>query len=258
MKSLSNNDKPRINIETIAKDKMFAMAKECKHKECAAMGIVEHQENSNVYTIVDFILYPQLVTSVTVTNDDDTYIKWLMNLDPDVANKLHCQMHSHVGMSVTPSEVDWKTWDELYKATPEFLITIIVNNKEDYNIFLYNREDSILYEKSDLDIRFTNNGVDMADWYKEAEANYIKYEEPVNTIHQNKINTNANTKKYARIPKKKIEEPDTLYDDEDTLFTDATCPVCGNTYTDIMPKGSCYRECHKCGNVFYDPSLKWR
>ena len=111
---------------------------------------------------------------MTVTNDDDAYIKWLIDLDPEVANNLHCQMHSHVGMGVTPSGVDWKTWDELYKATPEFLITIIVNNKEDFSIFLFNREDKILYEKSDLDIKFTNNGVDIMDWYKKAEATYIK------------------------------------------------------------------------------------
>ena len=258
MKLLSNGDKPRINIETIAKDKMFAMAKECKHKECAAMGIVEHQKNSNVYTIVDFILYPQLVTSVTVTNDDDAYIKWLMNLDPDVANNLRCQIHSHVSMAVTPSSVDWKTWDELYKATPEFLITIIVNNKEDFNVFLFSREDNILYEKSDLDIRFTNNGVDMIDWYKKAEADYIKYKEPASYINQNTTNTNVNTKKKrGRPPKNKTEELHPLDDDEDTLFIGAVCPICGSKHTEVMSVKGCYRECCECGNVFYDHTLKW-
>ena len=140
-----------------------------------------------------------------------------------------------------------------------FLITIIVNNKEDFNVFLFSRQDKILYEKSDLDIRFTNNGVDMVDWYKKAEADYIKYKEPVSYTNQNTINTNANTKKKrGRPPKNKTEELHPLDDDEDTLFINAVCPVCGSTHTEIISMKDCYRECCECGHVFYDRTFKWR
>ncbi len=241
MKPLNQLNAPTIQIEATAKAKMFAMAKLCTDKECAAKGIVE-KIDTDVYRITDFVLYPQLVTGVTVTDNDEEYVKWL--LAQDNADKFKCHMHSHVNMGVSPSGVDWTTWENLIKNTPSspeepgYLITIIVNQKQDYTICLYDKEKQFIYETNELNIVEVIDGVPVIDWYKEQEKLYIKKKEYKSiTKVADKVSASVKSKKDKGKSK-------SLFDDSPRR----DCPECGG-YT--IPYGyNGWRECIMCGYTF--------
>lgn len=241
MKALIQMERPTIQIETVAKAKMFAMAAFCKDKECAAKGIVERVAK-DTYLITDFVLYPQLVTGVTVTDDDQAYVQWLIQRED--ADKFKCHLHSHVNMGVSPSGVDWNTWENLIKNTPSseedpgFLITIIVNQKREYSIHLYDKERNLIFEEKDLDVVETINGVPMKAWYSEQEKLYIK-RKPVATA----TTTESKKDKGSKSNFGRKLKTQTIFDDSSRR----DCPKCGG-YT--IPYAGGWRECMQCGHQF--------
>lgn len=247
MKPLIQIEKPTIQIETVAKAKMFAMANYCTDKECAAKGIVE-RINDTTYRIIDFVLYPQLVTGVTVTDDEEAYVKWLIKQEN--ADKFKCHMHSHVNMGVSPSGVDWNTWESLIKNTPSskenpgYLITIIVNQKQDYSIHLYDKEKGIIFEASELDVVETIDGIPLRAWYTEQEKLYIK-KKPVTSYAL----TTTKDKKGKDKNKDKKKKQISIFDDYpyEDIDSRRDCPKCGG-YT--IPYSNGWRECMECGHTF--------
>lgn len=108
------------------------------------------------YLIEDILVYPQLVTGVTVEMDEDTYDQWLVELSENEFNSLRMQGHSHVNMGVTPSGTDLDGNKKILSTLGDdmFYIFMIWNKKLERNIKIYDMKNNILFENEDIDIEF--------------------------------------------------------------------------------------------------------
>ena len=107
-KSFGNiNRRATVYFTEIAWEKMQTLIREFD-KEVAWHGIAFRGDDpeKDEYTISDILVYPQEVTSATVTTDQNKYQTWLMDHEDDVFNNIRMQGHSHVNMSTSPSVVD--------------------------------------------------------------------------------------------------------------------------------------------------------
>ena len=127
--------------------------------EVAWHGIVhkeddEHLPGESIYVVDDILVYPQTVTSATVDTDVDEYGSWLSSLDDDEINSLRLQGHSHVNMGVSPSGVDISCENDILSQVSDdgFYIFVIWNKKGDKTIRIFDFEDDIVYETSDVDV----------------------------------------------------------------------------------------------------------
>lgn len=141
--------KPIIYCTPIANVKIRQLVMDTD-SEIAWHGVVTKHEN--IYYIEDILMYPQHVTGATVTTEDESYAKWLMSVEDDTFNKIRMQGHSHVKMGVTPSTVDTTYYKTLLQNLSEgdYYIFMIVNQKGEQNIWLYDFEQNIIFEKEDI------------------------------------------------------------------------------------------------------------
>ena len=153
---------PVIILTDIADMKIKALVTAC-NKEIAWHGLVRRLDE-NTYEIYDIVVFPQTVTASTAVSNDETYGPWLMQFsDEDFAN-LRFHGHSHVNMGVTPSIVDTNYQSDIIERTKDFYIFAIYNKKGDYNIWLYDVVNNIMYDKTDIQYKATPiGGVDWAE-----------------------------------------------------------------------------------------------
>jgi hypothetical protein len=107
------------------------------------------------FTIEDIFVYPQEVTSGTVTTDQEAYTKWLFDFDDEVFPKIRMQGHSHVNMSVTPSGVDDNHRKQILEQLESdmFYIFMIWNKSLNINTLIYDMANNVLYENKDVDVK---------------------------------------------------------------------------------------------------------
>lgn len=150
-------DKANIIIKTEAKEKMLALVNSVS-TEIAWHGLAKKLEKG-VYEIYDILVYPQTVTPVTVSTDQEKYEAWLLSLDDDTFNNLRMQGHSHVNMGVSPSGTDLSHQKcTVYNLTKEdFYIFLILNKKGDIYARIFDVKDNMIYEKSDINVVCENN-----------------------------------------------------------------------------------------------------
>lgn len=179
----SEIQKPTINFTATAYLKMQALV-EYTSSEIGWHGTV--LKNDNIYTILDVFMYPQKVTGTTVTGDDDLYPKWLMSLPDTTFNLLRFQGHSHVNMTSSPSGVDTNFYDAILQTLNEgdYYIFCILNKRNDLNIWIYDFEKNIIFEKKDIVINIlTKDNAPITDWLKTEKEKYLI--EPVKTeVHR--------------------------------------------------------------------------
>lgn len=203
-------DKPVIFITSDAEKKMKALVQNID-KEIAWHGTVTYDANTNVYTINDILVYPQLVTGATVTSDDELYPTWLNELDDDTFNSIRMQGHSHVNMGVSPSSTDTEFYDKLTQHISDYYIFIILNKSNKIYVNLYDIKNNVLYENDDLIIE--TEGLDFNDWAEEQIAEYIGVHHitlytgnSVGVTNANTKDTKATGKKHKHGKKVKIEQ----------------------------------------------------
>jgi len=109
----------------------------------------------NEFTIEDIFVYPQEVTSGTVTTDQEAYTDWLYGLDDDTFNKVRMQGHSHVNMSVNPSGVDDNHRKQILEQLENdmFYIFMIWNKSLSIHTLIYDMANNVLYEDKDVEVK---------------------------------------------------------------------------------------------------------
>ena len=121
-------------------------------KEVAWHGLARKEEDG--YVVDDILVYPQVVTASTVDTNIDEYGNWLSLLSDEEINSLHMQGHSHVNMGVSPSGVDISCENDVLSQVGDdgFYIFVIWNKKGDRTVRIFDFEDDIVYETSDVDV----------------------------------------------------------------------------------------------------------
>jgi hypothetical protein len=155
-------------------------------------------------------------------------------------------------MGVSPSGVDWNTWEKLIKNTPSskenpgYLITIIVNQKQEYSIHLYDKEKGIIFETNELDVVETVDGIPLRAWYTEQEKLYIK-KKPITTFTPADPKDKKDKGRGKSKDKRKLQT--SVFDNYpyEDIEAHRDCPVCGG-YT--IPYSHGWRECMECGHSF--------
>lgn len=164
----------KLVIELNAWMKMQALIDKCD-KEIAWHGLVE--KDNNTYTIKDIVIFPQTVTGATVTSDETEYSLWLAQQPDDVFNKLRFHGHSHVNMGVTPSGVDTAYQEDMIHNVQDFYIFAIFNKKGDNWCTIYDVQDNIVYEDTDIELHIPTASAEA--WAEAAIKEYVNIPKPV-------------------------------------------------------------------------------
>ena len=122
-------------------------------KEVAWHGIAKRGEG-DTYIIEDILVYPQEVTGVTVTTDQEEYETWLMNHDDDTFNNIRMQGHSHVNMPTSPSGVDTSLYERILQQLDDtmFYIFMIWNKRGEKTIKIYDMSKNIFFDTKDCEV----------------------------------------------------------------------------------------------------------
>ena len=173
-KDLSVEKKNAITVDftSEAYQQMFALI---DHFDCevAWMGTVNRIDETH-FQITKILLYPQRVTSVTVTTDQAEYAKWFSALPVETIRTLKFQGHSHVNMGTSPSSTDLQDqWDTINNAMkPDgYQIFMIWNKKREYNVRVVDKAANAIYEGKD--VKVTVDGFE-ADRFLEGVDDIVK------------------------------------------------------------------------------------
>lgn len=159
--------KPVIQVTTDAYIKMLELVNQSA-VECSWHGLV--RRNENTYYIYDVLVFPQINSPTTTTTDEDEFAEWQMNLIQDMnfpIQDLRLHGHSHVNMNVFSSGVDDKYQKDLITKVDngDYYIFFIMNKKMEICIFLYDFDQQIMFEKTDIDFQIVNNECsDLKAW----------------------------------------------------------------------------------------------
>ena len=179
---VENHPKATLLFEPEAYIKMMSFVRLCD-KEIAWHGIV-NRINDTTFSITDVLLYPQIITGVTVNTDTEEYAKWTETLDNDTFNNLRFQGHSHVNMATNPSGTD----NDYYKqqisdlTDDDYYIFMIINKSHSVWCNIYDLKNNILYQNGDIEI-------DIGDYIlSDCDSDIKEY-----TKNETVVNTNTNT-----------------------------------------------------------------
>lgn len=204
------NEKREVLFYPKAMEKMRKMVNECA-KEIAWHGVVERIEDA--YHVKDILFYPQKITAVTVTTDDEKYAKWVMEQPDEIFEKIRLQGHSHVNMGVTPSSVDLAYYEQILNHLNEddFYIFMIMNKKGQYSFWIHEIFNNIIFEPQDIETGVLLDSETSSDeWYQENFEEYIE-----DTVITNKIGFNS-YETYHR--SHKYQAPVNPYLDEEYMY----------------------------------------
>lgn len=216
---LGTQIKPTIYFTTDAWIKIKHLVKHTS-TEIGWHGTVYKTQNDTYY-ITNILVYPQTVSGASVNTDTKEYSEWLQNLDDETFNHNRFQGHSHVNFSCSPSGVDKNFYDSILQTLREgdFYIFMIINKRHDYDIWLYDFKNNIIFEKQDLtiDIICQETKEVLTDWFKNANKN-VKTEEIIRNTYFNDSpfessdyydrykNVNTNVKHYDKYITKNIKK----------------------------------------------------
>lgn len=161
---LSNNLKPIVNISTKAYLKMITLIQKF-NTEVGWHGIV--YRNERIFAITDILVYPQTVTSGTITTDDIEYATWLLNFQDNIFNNIRFQCHSHVNMGIQPSQTDITLYHNILQTLhkDDYYIFAIMNKNLEINIWVYDLKQNVIFEKEDIIINiYVDEKESLTSW----------------------------------------------------------------------------------------------
>lgn len=166
--------KAQIIFSEVAGKKMEALIKECS-KEVGWHGtVVRDQKHANIFYINDIFVFPQKVTSVTVTPDATEYAQWLGELSNEEFAQLRFHGHSHVNMPTSPSGTDTTYQSNILNNLEDFYIFGIFNKKSDSWMKILDVTNNIIYD--DADIEYEVEVDDVTVWAEEQVKEYVTTE----------------------------------------------------------------------------------
>lgn len=138
-------------------------------KEVGWRGVAYKQEDG--YIVTDIFVYPQTVTGSTVDSDDEKFPQWLMDFDDETFSHLRFHGHSHVNMGTTPSGTDETHRKEILESMGEdsFFIFLITNKNGACTAKIYDLEDNIVYDDTDIKIVTVDDGTGLLDFIDKAK-----------------------------------------------------------------------------------------
>lgn len=145
--------------------------------------VTRDPENPKCFYVHDVIMYPQIVTATTVDTDDERYTAWLNSLDDETFNSRRFNGHSHVRMAVSPSLTDKNYREDSITNVSDFFIYGIFNKSGDRNFEIYDVENNVVYENTDIDYYIPVPC--YKDWAKEQIAQYIEVPKPLVSAQAN-------------------------------------------------------------------------
>lgn len=133
------------------------------NSEVAWHGLMR-QLSPTEYEIYDILVYPQQVTGVTVTTDQDKYDGWLQSQPDEIYNNIRYQAHSHVNMATTPSGVDDENEAKIARQLQgnDFYLFMIWNKRGEFTARLYDCAANKIYDKDDITVTYTDTLSDFA------------------------------------------------------------------------------------------------
>ena len=187
----------RILFKPTAWVKMHTLVKKST-KEIGWHCICEKIKETVV--IKDILVYPQEVTSVTVSADEEKYGLWMHQLPDEIFNNLRGHGHSHVNMGTSPSGTDLSFYQKILEqlGPTDYYIFFIVNKTGDINVIYYDMEQGLLYEKDDVIVDVLVDETSADPWYDNV-AQLVK-DKPI--------------KKYTPLPPKETKKYKSTYLDE--------------------------------------------
>lgn len=137
--------------------------------EVAWHFLVRRGDDPASFVIYDVLVYPQAVESAFVDMDEAEYAMWRDELDDDTFNSIRGQGHSHVNMGVSPSGTDLDIRKKLVsqiteKSVNPFYVFCIMNKKHDISFEVFDVENNIAYENSDVTYYVYDNTVDLVSF----------------------------------------------------------------------------------------------
>lgn len=169
--------KPRIIYSPLAWTKQTLLILS-QSGEVGWHGIVEKEDN-NVFRIVDILVYPQMVSSATVTTDELTYSNWLGGQPDEIFPKIRAHFHSHVNMGTTPSGVDERDKESIVsqmKAGRDYYIFMIWNKRFEYSADIYDGINGIRFGAKDISVEIEGLG-EVNKWLEKATENITEKKE---------------------------------------------------------------------------------
>jgi len=167
----SENDKATIFLSSVAFAKMNALIQQFD-SEVAWHGVVHRdEEDPTIFRIMDILVYPQVVSGVTVNTDQDAYQTWLYAFDDDVFNNIRMQGHSHVNMGVSPSGVDTTHQEKILGQIrdDDYYIFMIWNKRYEHFVRIFDLKNNTLYETADVDVLIGDEGMNLNEFVKSAK-----------------------------------------------------------------------------------------
>lgn len=163
--------KPTIQVTAEAYIKMLELVNQSS-VECSWHGLVRRDPTTNTYYVYDVLVFPQINSATSTTTDEKEFAEWqmklIMNVDFPIED-LRLHGHSHVNMNVFSSGVDDKYQKDLITKVDngDYYIFFIMNKKMEICIFLYDFDQQIMFEKSDIDFQIVNaNCENLKEWAK--------------------------------------------------------------------------------------------
>lgn len=166
---IAEEDMPTIIVSTEADRKISALVEQCKD-EIAWNGTVIYDEENNTYFIEDIFVFPQIVTRSTAESTDD-YGIWLSQFSDEEFSKLRFHGHSHVNMGVSPSGTDTTFQENLINTVQDFYIFAIYNKRGDFNVWIYNKVQNLVYETKD--IYYDSEATEVIIWADEMIKDFV-------------------------------------------------------------------------------------
>ena len=147
--------KPRVLIPSDVYADMLTLVHNYS-TEIGWQGFVR-KSGASTYVIDKILVYPQLVTGVTVTDDHEKYAAWIGQIDLDDLNKIRLYAHSHVNMAVNPSGTDLNQFDTYKNQTDDFYIMLIMNKRNELRIDIYEKARNRTYIGCEYLISYPEN-----------------------------------------------------------------------------------------------------
>jgi len=168
-KILKKVKKPNIHFSVGAYMKMLYLIEHYK-TEIAWHGTVHKSQNN--YFINEIMVYPQEVTAATANAPKHNldYEMWLMNQPDDVLETIRFQGHSHVNMPTGPSGTDKDFYNAILQSLDknDFYIFAIMNKRNELNIWIYDYEQNIIFDKEDINLHILEaDGTPINTWFQE-------------------------------------------------------------------------------------------